>query len=70
MNTTSYYSNKKSHVPARPFLSPELSGDSDLNLKVTDSYTLVRVRVHMTIIMNLQSHILNQISSKAMTNYW
>ena len=70
MSTTNYYSNKKSNVPARLFTSPELSKDSDLYLKVTDSYTLVRVRVPMTIILNIQSHILNQISSKAMTNYW
>ena len=37
MNPTSFYSNKKNHVPARSFLTPELSEDSDLSSESAES---------------------------------
>ena len=37
MNLTSFYSNKKNHVPARSFLNPELSEDSDLSSESAES---------------------------------
>ena len=37
MNPTSFYSNQKNCVPARPILDPELSEDSDLSSESDES---------------------------------
>ena len=37
MNPTSFYSNKKNRVSARPVLNPKLSEDSDLSLESDES---------------------------------
>ena len=71
MNSKIFYSNKKIRDLERPFLNPELSEDSDLSSESDESiyiYILVRVKKIMRIVLNFWSHILNQISLKAMTN--
>ena len=71
MNSKIFYSNKKIRDLERPFLNPELSEDSDLSFESDESiyiYILVRVKKIMRIVLNFWSHILNQISLKAMTN--
>ena len=59
---------KETWVPARPFLNPELSENSELLPENVKSVYISETESDHEDDSNLQSHILNQISLKVTTN--